>query len=281
MQYFLRSSSCDVVPCLACRRSKFWNWTLGAGLMDNEFSDIFSKVSAHRRGPSLKNFSFLMWKVYTASWNWDFVCFCFCLFFLPLCFLLETHTDSLSLILSPVYPNPLLVFSPLVPPSPCSFLPLPHTTSNSTYPPHFLVLTVLLHTCHQLSLIPKCCFPLSTLPVSFPLPSPWCSDGHHGNWLQMEGGSQDCTGCVCVCGGGMEVEGPLFKGFGSPCIMRQRTTDCHLCHTQNMHLVHANMQKYILMLEYICLQIPVLYHPFTHAHPHMHLTGRRCQLQKH
>lgn len=66
-------------------------------------------------------------------------------------------------------------------------LPLHNLCDISFSLPFFSLYRSHSPTCHHLSLIPKCCFPLSTIPVSFPLLSPWCSDGHHGN-CQTNGG---------------------------------------------------------------------------------------------
>lgn len=62
-----------------------------------------------------------------------------------------------------------------------------------------------------------CCFPLFPLPAGFPLLSPWFSDGHHSNWLQMVGGSEHC----CWVGGSFwrgytEVSG-RFGVYMLPC----------------------------------------------------------------
>lgn len=81
------------------------------------------------------------------------------------------------------------------------YLLLVPAASPLAFPPGIFLHPILFYTCHQLSRILKCCcFPLSTLPLL----SPWFSYGHHGNCLQMVGGSEHCIGGV---EGGMEVSG--------------------------------------------------------------------------
>lgn len=131
--------------------------------------------------------------------------------------------------------------------SPCSTCVCP------PWPPHLLlsqlrlhlpfpllcVLPILCHTCHQLSLIPKCCcFPLFPLPAGFPLLSLWFSDGHHGNWLQMVGGLEHCVGWVGFFGVGTRGNGMLRCLHVA--LLRLQIVKHYCCHTlKYVHTVYV------------------------------------------
>lgn len=71
---------------------------------------------------------------------------------------------------------------------------------------------------------------------------------------------------VFVCGGGYRGRGTTVQRVWQP--LHYEATHhwlLSLSHT-NMHLVHVNMHKCILMLECVCVQIPILYHTCAHSH---------------
>lgn len=136
---------------------------------------------------------------------------------------------------------------------------------------------ILFYTCHQLSRILKCCcFPLSTLPLL----SPWFSYGHHGNCLQMVGGSEHCIGGVERGYGGKGTLRHLCWGSKlwniSVCsLTHQYVRTVYDTYTANTHaLSTTNALMSILSLS--------LSHTHTTQKHSVHLTGtNKLSVQEH
>lgn len=152
--------------------------------MNNGFSKIVFKVSVQRRGHTFSAEVLLFFAENIHHLNMDFFFLIVSRALLIFFFFLVLHTASLRI--SPVLSFQHLVLHQLVDLTEAA--PEKLVTSPSPFPLLlFFTPTILSPTCHLFSLIRKCYFPLSTLRVSNPLLSPWCTNGHHGNCQANEG----------------------------------------------------------------------------------------------
>lgn len=211
--------------------------------MNNGISEIAFKVSIQWKGHTFTSAAhFFLCAKNIHNPNVDFI-FSFTLV------LLFSYKNSLSESLSDSLLPSVSVLEPLSPLSPPpSHKSWPYT-ATVTSPWAFLPLFFSVYQPSSplsgiLSLIPKCCFPLSTLPVSFPLLSLWCRDGHHSNCL--EEWRVAYWGWGAAGGGGKKTIIACLKGLATTWWggTLSDTSESSISHIQrHMHEVHMNAYR--------------------------------------